>query len=117
MATVAPATGFVLPGAPVTLTITADPTTLAPAKAAYKAKITITATSSAVNKTTIIPVTFAVLYDAHRDRHLAPQRQGGWTGNHRYYLRDEFHSTTIAKISTTGSPVSLKTTYYSPERH
>lgn len=114
--TVAPATGFVLPGAPVTLTITADPTTLAPAKAAYKAKITITATSSAVNKTTIIPVTFAVLYQTPTVTGIWPPngKVGGPATTVTIYGTN-FNSTTIAKISTTGSPVSLKTTYYSSD--
>ena len=114
--TVSPATGFVLPGAPVTLTITADPTTLAPAKAAYKAKITITATSSAANKTIVIPVTFAVLYQTPTVTGIWPPngKVGGPATTVTIY-GSNFNSATIAKISTSGAPVSLKTTYYSPD--
>ena len=114
--TVAPATGFVLPGAPVTLTVTANPATLAPAKALYKAKITITATSSAANKTITIPVTFAVLYQTPTVTGIWPP--GGKVGGPATTVTiygTNFCAATLAKISTSGTPVALKTTYYSPD--
>jgi hypothetical protein len=46
--TVAPATGYVLPGGQVTLTVTADATALSPAVAPYVAKITVVASGPPV---------------------------------------------------------------------
>jgi len=115
--TIAPNKGLVLPGAPVTLTVTADATTLAPAavKSPYKAKITIT-TSGASNKTLAIPVTFSVVYQN-------PSVTGIWPGTGQVGGKDttvtiygiNFCSGTVAKINTGATPVALKTQYLNPD--
>ena len=116
--TVAPASGFVLPGAPITLTATANATLLAPAALTtpYKAKITITATSSAVDKTLNIPVTFSVIYQTPTVTGIWPP--GGEVGGPATTITiygTNFAGATVAKISTGAAPVSLKTTYYSAD--
>lgn len=59
--TLSPAIGVALPGDPVTLTVTVDPTTLAPQAAPYTGKITIVATGAAVTvKSQNITVNFTV---------------------------------------------------------
>jgi len=115
--TIAPASGLVLPGVPVTLTVTADPATLAPAAqtSPYKAKITITPTGAS-NKTLVIPVTFAVLYQTPTVTGIWPP--GGAVGGPDTVVTiygTSFCAATIAKISTGGTPVSLKTTYLNPD--
>ena len=111
--TLAPASGLVLPGAPVTLTLTADPLTLAPAAltAPYKTKITIT-TSGASNKTLVIPVTFTVLYQTPTVSGIWPPggKVGGGDTTVTIYGTN-FCAGTVTKIATSGAPVSLKTTY------
>lgn len=59
--TLAPATGVVLPGRDVTLSMTADPTGLAPQAKAYTGKVTITATGvAAASKSQIITANLTV---------------------------------------------------------
>ena len=58
---VSPATGVVLPGSPVTLSVLVDSTTLAPSATPYAGKITIAASGvPAANKTQIVNVAFTV---------------------------------------------------------
>ncbi|HEY3738859.1 MAG TPA: IPT/TIG domain-containing protein, partial [Bryobacteraceae bacterium] len=58
---VTPTTGVVLPGAPVTVTVQADSSTLAASATAYVGKISITATGvPAANKSQVVNVTFLV---------------------------------------------------------
>jgi len=89
--TVAPASGIVLPGGPVTLTVTANPGLLSPQTTAYTAKITLTETGAAT-KTQTIPVSFAGLPAADVDRHLAPNRKSGRTGDHGHTVRHKIRS-------------------------
>ena len=59
--TVSPSTGVVLPGAPVTISVQPDATSLAASATPYAGKITITATGvPAANKTQLVNVTFLV---------------------------------------------------------
>jgi len=59
--TVSPAIGVALPGDPVTLTVTVDPTTLIPQTAPYTGKITVVASGAAVTaKSQNITVNFTV---------------------------------------------------------
>ena len=114
---IAPAKGLVLPGAPVTLTVTADPSTLAPAAltSPYKAKITITPTGAS-NKTLTVPVVFTVLYQTPTVTGIWPP--GGQVGGKDTVVTlygTNFCKTTIAKISTGATPVALKTTYLNPD--
>jgi uncharacterized protein (TIGR03437 family) len=56
-----PNTGVVLPGAPVTITVQADSTTLAASATAYSGKITFTASGvPAANKSQVVSVSFLV---------------------------------------------------------
>ncbi len=112
--TVAPSNGLVLPGAPVTVTVTADPSTLAPAAltSPYKAKITITATGAA-NKTQIIPVTFTVIYQTPTLSSIwPPNALVGGPATTVTIRGTNFASATVAKIVATTN-IALKTTYYS----
>ncbi len=113
--TVAPANGLILPGAPITLTVMADPTTLAPAalSSPYKAKITITATGAA-NKTQTIPVTFTVIYQTPTLSSIwPPNALVGGPATTVTIRGTNFASATVAKVLGTPN-VALKTTYYSP---
>ncbi len=59
--TATPSTGVVLPGAPVTISVQADSTTLAASATPYAGKVTITASGvAAANKTQLVSVTFLV---------------------------------------------------------
>ncbi|HYM12499.1 MAG TPA: hypothetical protein VEU62_17310, partial [Bryobacterales bacterium] len=112
---IAPATGLVMPGAPVTLQVTANPSTLPPAAVTspYKAKITVTATG-ATNKTLTIPVYFVVTYQTPTVTAIWPGiGQVGGPATTVTIFGTNFAAATVAKIAAT-TPVGLKTTYYSP---
>lgn len=113
--TVAPSSGLVLPGAPVTITVTADPSTLAPAAltSPYKAKITLTATGAA-NKTQVIPITFTVIYQTPTLSSIwPPNALVGGPATTVTIRGTNFASATVAKVVATTN-IALKTTYYSP---
>jgi uncharacterized protein (TIGR03437 family) len=111
--TVTPASGVVLPGAPVTLTVTANPATLSPSLSAFAAKITLTEVGSA-SKTQTIAVTLT-------DNYQLPIVTGIWPTTGKVnapattitLFGTNFGSGSVAKIQ--GPPaVSLSTTYLSP---
>jgi uncharacterized protein (TIGR03437 family) len=112
--TVTPASGVVLPGGPVTLTVTANPAALSPSLVAFTAKITLTEVGSA-SKTQTIAVTLT-------DNYQQPAVTGIWPPTGKINapattitLRGtNFGSGSAAKIQ--GPPVvALSTTFISPK--
>ena len=111
--TFTPASGIVLPGGPVTLTVTADPSALGPAVTAYSAKITLTETGS-TSKTQSIPATFAVDYQKPTVAGIwPPTGKAGGPATTVTISGANFGASTVAKIQG-ATPVSLKTTYLTP---
>jgi uncharacterized protein (TIGR03437 family) len=111
--TVAPASGVVLPGGPVTLTVTANPAAVSPSLTANTAKITLTEVGSA-SKTQTITVTLT-------DNYQQPTVTGIWPPTGKVNapattvtLRGtNFGAGSIAKIQ--GPPlIALSTAYISP---
>jgi uncharacterized protein (TIGR03437 family) len=111
--TVAPSSGVVLPGGPVTLTVTANPAAVSPSLTANTAKITLTEVGS-VSKTQTITVTLT-------DNYQVPTVTGIWPPTGKVNapattvtLRGtNFGSGSVAKIQ--GPPVvALSTSYISP---
>jgi uncharacterized protein (TIGR03437 family) len=111
--TVAPASGVVLPGGPVTLSVTANPAAVSPSLTANTAKITLTEVGSA-SKTQTITVTLT-------DNYQQPTVTGIWPPTGKVNapattvkLRGtNFGAGSIAKIQ--GPPVvALSTAYISP---
>lgn len=111
--TVAPASGIVLPGGPVTLTVTASPSLLSPQTIPFAAKITLTETG-ALNKIQTIPVSFAVNYQQPAVTSIwPPTGKVGGPATTVTVFGTNFGAATLAKI--VGPPVvALTTTYYSP---
>ena len=112
--TVTPVNAVVLPGVAVTLTVSADPTFLAPQAAAYAGKITLTATgSTAATKTQNIAISFKVNYAQPAIASVWPSTsQIGAVATTVTIRGTNFAAATIAKIQ--GVPTPLVTTYYSP---
>lgn len=111
--TVTPSSGVVLPGGPVTLTVTANPAVVSPSLTANTAKITLTEVGSA-SKTQTITVSLT-------DNYQQPTVTGIWPPTGKVNapattvtLRGtNFGAGSIAKIQ--GPPVvALSTTYISP---
>src|SRR5579864_458608 len=111
--TVAPASGIVLPGGPVTLTVTADASTLSPQVPAFNGKITLTETGAA-NKTQTISVAFTVNYQVPTLTGIwPPTGKVGGPATTVTIFGTNFGAATVAKIQ--GLPVvPLTTTFYSP---
>jgi len=111
---VIPTNAVVLPGAPVTLTVSVDPTLLPPQAAAYTGKITITATgSTTATKTQNITISFAVNYAQPTITSVWPSTsQIGAAATTVTIRGTNFAPATTAKIR--GVPAALVTTYYSP---
>ena len=112
-ATVTPASGVVLPGEPVTLTISADDTGFDPQPAAYAGKLVITATGvPAANKTQNVAVSLLVNAMTPTITSLWPSAAMVGTGPLTATIRGTgFYKATTAKVS--GSPTPLKTTFIS----
>lgn len=110
---VVPANGIVLPGAPVTLAVTADASTLGAQVTPYSGKITLTETGSA-NKTQTISVSFNVNYQMPTVTGIwPPTGKVGGPATTVTIFGTNFGAATVAEIQ--GPPVvALTTTYYSP---
>jgi uncharacterized protein (TIGR03437 family) len=111
--TVAPPSGVVVPGGPVTLTVTADATTLSPQVAAYTGKITLTEIGAA-GKSQTIAVTFTNNYQLPTVTSIwPPNGKAGGPAATVTIRGTNFGAATVAKIQGTPN-ISLATTYYSP---
>ena len=110
---VSPTSGVVVPGGPVTLTVTADPATVGAQVAAYTGKITLTETGAA-SKTQTIAVSFTVNYQTPTVTSIwPPNGKAGGPATTITLRGTNFGAATVAKIQ--GPPVvPLSTTYYSP---
>lgn len=110
--TVAPASGVVLPGGPVTLTVSVNPVAMGAQVTPYSGKITLTETGSA-NKTQTIPVTFTNNYQLPTVTGLwPPTGKAGAPATTVTIFGTNFGTASIAKIQ--GPPVvALTTTYVS----
>ena len=110
--TVAPANGVVLPGRDVTLTLTADPTGLAPQAKAYTGKVTIAASGvAATSKSQVITANLTVNPPVPTIASLWPSTVQANSGAATITVRGTgFSSTTTAKADTT----ALTTTILSP---
>jgi len=104
----------VLPGAAVTLTVSVDPTLLAPQAAPYAGKITVTATgSTAATKTQNITISLTVNYAQPAIASVWPSTSQIGAAATTITIRGaNFAAATIAKIQ--GVPTPLVTAYYSP---
>jgi uncharacterized protein (TIGR03437 family) len=111
--TVAPASGVVLPGGPVTLTVTANPAAVSPSVTPNTAKITLTEVGSA-SKTQTITVTLTDNYQQPTVTSIWPPTGKVNAPATTVTLRGtNFGSGSIAKIQ--GPPVvALSTAYISP---
>jgi uncharacterized protein (TIGR03437 family) len=111
--TVSPVSGIVLPGAPVTITATADPTGLDPQATAYAGKIVVTASGvAAANKTQNITATLLVNALTPTIASVWPHAILAGSPTTTVTLRGTgFYKGTIAKAA--GSAVPLKTTFVS----
>lgn len=111
---VAPTSGVVLPGGPVTLTVSVNTAALGAQVTPYTGKITLTETGSS-SKTQTIPVTFTNSYQGPSVTGLWPPtgKAGSPATTVTIYGRN-FGPASIAKIQ--GPPVvALTTTYISPK--
>lgn len=101
--TVAPTTGMVLPGGPVTLTLAADPTSLNPQAKAYTAKVNVVATGvPAANKTQTIAVSLTVNPSPPTITSLWPSTVQANAGPATLTIRGtNFYSATTVKAGTT----------------
>ena len=111
--TIKPSSGVVLPGAPVTLSVTADPATLGAQVAPFPAKITLTE-KGAASKTQTIAVNFTVSYQLPAVTSLwPPTGKVGAPATTITIRGTNFGAASVAKIQ--GPPiVPLATTYISP---
>jgi len=109
---VTPASGVVLPGGPVTLTVTVNGAALGAQVTAYTGKITLTETGSAT-KTQTIPVTFTNSYQVPTVTALwPPTGKAGSPATTITVFGTNFGAASIAKIQ--GPPVvALTTTFIS----
>jgi len=107
--TLTPASGIVLPGVPVTLTLTASSKGLIPQSAPYSGKVVLTATGvPSANKTQNIPVTLLVNAVTPTITNLWPSAMLAGSGALAVTIfGTEFYSATTAKV--TGSSTALKT--------
>ena len=111
--TVAPSSGVVVPGGPVTLTVTGDATTLSPQVAAYTGKITLTEIGAA-SKSQSIAVSFTNNYQLPTVTSIwPPNGKAGGPATTVTIRGTNFGAATVAKIQGTPN-LSLATTYYSP---
>ena len=108
--TVTPAIGVALPGDPVTLTVTVDPTTLAPQTAPYTGKITVVASGAAVTaKSQNVTVDFTVNSMAPTITSIWPSTLPVNGGPQTITVRGtNFYSASVAKIQ--GVATALATT-------
>lgn len=111
--TVSPALGVVLPGFPVALTVSVDPTTLVPQTAPYTGKITIVASGAAVTaKTQNVSVNFTVNSVKPTITSIWPSTLPVNAGDQNITIRGtNFYSASVAKIQ--GVSTALKTTILS----
>ncbi len=110
---VSPAIGVVLPGDPVTLTVTLDPSNLTPQTAPYTAKITIVASGAAVTaKSQNITVNLTLNSTAPTITSVWPSTLPVNGGVQTLTIRGtNFYGATVAKIQ--GVPTALVTTVLS----
>jgi uncharacterized protein (TIGR03437 family) len=106
--TVSPAIGVALPGDPVTLTVTVDPTTLSPQTAPYTGKITVVASGTAVTaKSQNITVNFTVNSAAPTITSIWPSTLPVNAGAQTITVRGaNFYSASVAKIQGVTTPLS-----------
>ncbi len=106
--TVSPAVGVALPGFPITLTVTVDPTTLAPQTAPYTGKITIVASGTAVTaKSQNITVNFTVNSVAPTITSIWPATLPVNGGPQTITVRGtNFYGATVAKIQGVTAPLA-----------
>ncbi len=106
--TVSPAIGVALPGDPVTLTVTVDPTTLAPQTAPYTGKITVVASGAAVTaKSQNVTVNFTVNSVAPTITSIWPSTLPINAGAQTITIRGtNFYSASVAKIQGVTAPLA-----------
>jgi uncharacterized protein (TIGR03437 family) len=107
--TVSPSTGVVLPGAPVTLTVSADSTPLSPSATPYPGKITIIAAGvPAANKTQTVSVTFLVNALGPAITSIWPASIQTNTPSVAVTIRGTgFYSASVVKIGTQSLPTTV----------
>jgi uncharacterized protein (TIGR03437 family) len=112
--TVAPTSGVVLPGAPITLTVSVDATGIDPLPLAYSGKIVVTASGvPSTNKATNVTVGLLVNALTPTITSLWPAAALAGSGATTITIRGTgFYKATTAKASGASTP--LKTTFLSP---
>ena len=112
--TVTPTSGVVLPGLPITLTVSVDATGIDPQAAAYAGKLVVTASGvPAANKTQNVAVGLLVNSLTPTITSLWPSAILAGSGPITVTIRGTgFYKATTAKA--VGSPTPLKTTFVSP---
>ncbi len=112
--TVSPAVGIVLPGSPVTLTLTADASSLNPQPAPFTSKVTIVASGvPTANKTQSVAVALTVATVAPAIASIWPAGVQIGSPDTTITVRgSNFYTSTLVKVA--GSATALKTTVLSP---
>jgi len=106
--TVSPTVGVVLPGDQVSLSVTVDPTSLAPQAAPYSAKITVVASGAAVTtKSQNITVNLTVSSSAPTITSVWPPTLPVNGGPQNITIRGtNFYSATVAKVQGATTPLA-----------